>query len=126
MQSEEPNEQEIRQLVDNFMESMKSDYLGLFVIAGWVRSHHKTWSSQAVKQETIEVVRRLLLRGAYAGDYLNAGFQVWPQSTASEVIARIDRKWDATKDERLTSDLVCWFCSQELMNRVSSRSARQG
>jgi hypothetical protein len=99
----------IEEIVGGFYAEAQSDFIGLWMIAPTVRRDLSLSNNAEVKARTLVVVRGLLDRGLWPGDYLKTGFHPWDEPDASACIARIDSDWDTAKGDPTLPDSICWF-----------------
>lgn len=87
------------------------DWLGLVVIANFVRRRCGVTDNDEVKQLSQKAVRVLMERGFRVGQFKHYGDSKlipWPEQDPDAVVARIDKEWDATKGDPNIND-ICWF-----------------
>jgi hypothetical protein len=87
------------------------DWLGLVVIANFVRRHCGVTDNDEVKRLSLEAVRSLIERGFRAGQFKRYGdskLTLWSDQTPDAVVARIDKEWDPAKGDPNIND-ICWF-----------------
>jgi hypothetical protein len=97
------------ELVANYVRHADVDYVGLWQIVARIREDLGIHDDGEVRVKSLEVVRGLLERGLYPGDYLKAGFRFWNDKSVDRVLARIDREWKAQKHDPGLVDPICWF-----------------
>jgi len=87
------------------------DWLGLAVVANFVRRQCGIGDNHEVKQHSLRAVRALLGHGFRAGQFRRYGdseLVLWPDQDPDAVIARIDKAWDPQKGDPNIND-ICWF-----------------
>lgn len=103
---------QIHDLIEGYRDEANIDFISLGAIAGDVRFDLKINDPQAIRSKSLEIVRALMGRGVFPGNYTleslrREGFSFWP-GTPDELIRRIEDAWIALKR---TPDLddICWF-----------------
>jgi hypothetical protein len=97
------------QVVDDYMQFAKDDYVGLWAVVSTIRDELGIEDDAEVRQKSLQVVRGLLERGLYPGDYLQSGFHFWKDMSIDRVLARIDREWRAQGYDPNLAEPICWF-----------------
>lgn len=102
---------ELKDFVADCEAGRAEDWLGLVMIANFVRRHCGVIGNDEVKRLSLKAVRALMERGFRAGQFKRYGDSqliLWPDQTADAVVARIDKEWDSTKGDPNIND-ICWF-----------------
>jgi hypothetical protein len=87
------------------------DWLGLVVVANFVRRRCDIADNDEVKRLSLKVVRALVERGFHVGQFKRYGDSkliLWPEQDTDAVVARIDKEWDTTIGDPNIND-ICWF-----------------
>jgi len=100
---------QLNEIVDDYVGHAGADYVGLWQIASRIRKELGFLDNQNVRGNTLLVVRRLLERGLYPGDYRKTGFSFWDQDDVDSIIARIDREWNPLSGDPTLANPICWF-----------------
>jgi len=103
---------EIIAIAESCVREAADDYVGLWQIAGRIRDRFSFSNNEEVKKISLEVVRLIVHRGLYPGDYFRMGFRFWSEDEPALVIARIDREWDAVCGDPTLADPICWFAAR--------------
>jgi hypothetical protein len=98
----------ITQIADGFVREAAEDYVGLWAIVPAVKRDLGLANDDEIKSRTLDVVRALLGRGLFPGDYLKSGFSFWQERDSDSIIARIKREWELHGTPVL-GDASCWF-----------------
>ncbi|MBI3706094.1 MAG: hypothetical protein HY246_00115 [Proteobacteria bacterium] len=98
----------IDEIVKDCMEIAESDYVGLWDVVSIIRDDLGLHDNE-LREKSLEVVRGLLERGLYPGDYLKTGFRFWEDMSIGRVLARIDREWKALGQDPDLAHTICWF-----------------
>lgn len=102
---------ELKNFVADCEAGRAEDWVGLVVIANFVRRHCGVADNDEVKRLSLNAVRALMERGFRAGQFMRYGdskLNLWPDQTPDAVVARIDREWDPAKGDPNIND-ICWF-----------------
>jgi hypothetical protein len=99
----------INDIAGEFLKEAAHDYIGLWAVSDVVRWDLKLSDNAEVKARTLDVVRILMDRGLWPGDYLKSGFHFWDEPSAEAAIARIDREWDPKLGDPPLGESICWF-----------------
>ncbi|TAJ35736.1 MAG: hypothetical protein EPO55_25080 [Reyranella sp.] len=102
---------ELKDFVADCEAGRAEDWLGLVVIANFVRRHCGITDNDEVKRLSLTAVRALMERGFRAGQFKRYGDSkliLWPDQTPDAVVARIDKEWDPAKGDPNIND-ICWF-----------------
>lgn len=99
----------INDIADDFLKEAAHDYIGLWAISDVVGWDLKLSDNAEVKARTLDVVRILMDRSLWPGDYLKSGFHFWDEPSAEAAIARIDHEWDPKQGDPPLGDSICWF-----------------
>lgn len=102
---------ELKDFVGDCEAGRAEDWLGLVVIADFVRRRCDVADNDEVKRLSLKVVRILMERGFRAGQFKRYGDSeliLWPDQAPDAVVARIDREWDPAKGDPNIND-ICWF-----------------
>jgi len=102
---------ELRNFVARCEAGRAEDWLGLVVIANFVRRRCGVADNADVKRLSLKAVRILVERGFKAGQFKRYGDSqliLWPDQTPDAVVARIDKEWDPAKGDPNIND-ICWF-----------------
>ncbi len=91
------------------MRHAHADYVGLWQIANRIREDLGLTEGKKVQQQTLIVVRQLIYRGLWPGDYFRTGFHFWDERDMEAIIARIEKKWDAEHGDPTLANPICWF-----------------
>lgn len=102
----------INEIADGFMEDSALDYVGLWEIVSIVRRDLGVIDNAQAKMRTLDVVRILLNRGLWPGDYLKSGFYFWEEPNAAAAVARIDKEWNPARGDPNMGDSICWFSTK--------------
>lgn len=101
----------MKDFVGNCEAGRAEDWLGLMVVANFVRRRCDIADNDEVKRLSLKVVRILMERGFRAGQFERYGGSkliLWPDQAPDAVVARIDREWDPAKGDPNIND-ICWF-----------------
>jgi hypothetical protein len=107
--------QNLDEIAEDCLRVTEIDYLGLYQIASYVRCNFRALdlSDEQVKALSLEVVRLVVAQGLLAGDYDYGGqLYFWKESTADEIVARIDKEWDPKKGDPSLPESICWFSTR--------------
>ena len=100
----------IETIVEDFLTEAQEDWIGLWAIVGAVRDRLDLESNEEVKARTLDVVRGLLDRGLWPGNFDNdKKFCQWDLPDAAACLARIDSEWDVTKGDAVALESSCWY-----------------
>ncbi|HLH11862.1 MAG TPA: hypothetical protein VKV77_08290 [Methylovirgula sp.] len=100
----------IEDLVEDYVEHVQVDYVGLWMIAATVRDTFELHDNRAVRDKTLEVVKGLLEQGLRPGDYLGGtDFTPWKEKDPAAILARIEREWNPANGDPDLGDSSCWF-----------------
>ncbi len=100
----------IDSIVEDFLIEAQQDWIGLWAIEGAVESDLKLTNSEEIKARTLDVVRGLLKRGLWPGNFGNdKKFYEWDLPDAADCLARIDKEWDIVEGHSLALNAICWF-----------------
>jgi hypothetical protein len=69
----------------------------------------KILSNLQVRRLSLQVVRLIVQRGLYPGDYGKAGFNFCDRDEVDGIIARIDREWASRSGDPTLAEPICWF-----------------
>jgi hypothetical protein len=98
---------DLSEIAEGCVREAKGDYVGLWQIADRVdRVDHDGLSS---KQKALIVVRSILERGLWPGDYTKAGFAFWPEDSIDVWVTRIASEWDFLVRGPSLEYPICWF-----------------
>jgi hypothetical protein len=103
----------------SFLEEARSDVVGIWSLAKWVKEDLPLLDGVAVRQATLDVVREILLQGRVVpGDFQDRNEQIavfvpW-QLSADEALARIERDWATLGREPIAGEIV-WFVDSSLL-----------
>lgn len=101
----------LKDFVANCEAGRAEDWLGLVVVANFVRRRCDIADNEEVKRLSLEIARVLMERGFRAGQFERYGDSkliLWPDQSPDAVVARIDREWDPAKGDPNFND-ICWF-----------------
>ena len=85
------------------------DFIDLPFIAGSLREDLDLKTQEDIRRHTLDVIRRLMERGVYPGDYDHAiDMAFWP-CEPSEHLLRIEAEWIAMGQPPTLSDPICWL-----------------
>jgi hypothetical protein len=101
----------VKSFIANCEAGRAEDWLGLVVVANFVRRRCDVSDNDEVKRLSLKVVRSLMERGFRVGQFKRYGDSkliLWPEQDPDAVIARIDREWNAAKGDPNIND-ICWF-----------------
>lgn len=101
----------VKGFIANCEAGRAEDWLGLVVVANFVRRRCDIADNDEVKRLSLKVVRILMERGFRAGQFERYGDSkliLWPDQAPDAVVARIDREWDPAKGDPNIND-ICWF-----------------
>jgi len=102
---------EVKDFIADCEAGRAEDWLGLVVVADFVRRRCDIADNEEVKRISLKVVRILMERGFRAGQFERYGDSkliLWPDQSPDAVVARIDREWDSAKGDPNIND-ICWF-----------------
>jgi len=102
--------QTFESIIADFEKESAWDFIGLWELVGAVKRDLGVNESGDVQRLTLELLRRMLLRGFRAGYMSGHGgpLQVWPDQEPSHIVARVAAEWDALGHEPNISD-IAWF-----------------
>ncbi len=103
---------DMKRLTDEFVAEARNDLVGLWEIAREFES--STADAEAVRDQTMDLVRTLLAGGLIAGDspYSAQGFRPWRNQVPDAVIDRIRSEWIALGRPPNIPDIV-WFSGRD-------------
>lgn len=87
------------------------DWLGLVVVANFVRRRCDVADNHEVKRLSLQAVRLIMERGFRVGQFKHYGDSKlipWPEQDPDAVVARIDKEWDPAKGDPNINE-ICWF-----------------
>ncbi len=102
---------ELKDFVADYEAGRAEDWLGLAVIANFVRRHCGVADNDEVKRLSLKTVRVLMERGFRVGQFMHYGDSkliLWSEQDPDAVVARIDKEWDPAKGDPNIND-ICWF-----------------
>jgi len=102
---------ELKDFIADCEAGRAEDWLGLAVVADFVRRRCDVADNDEVKRLSLKVVRILMERGFRAGQFERYGDSkliLWPDQSPDAVVARIDQEWDTAKGDPNIND-ICWF-----------------
>jgi hypothetical protein len=84
------------------------DFIDLPFIAGSLREDLDLKTQEEIRRHTLDVIRRLMERGVYPGDYDHAiHMAFWPGEPSGH-LRRIEAEWIAMGKPLTLSDPICW------------------
>ena len=90
------------------------DFISLPYIAESLREDLDLTAQDIIRRHTVEVIRRMMERGIYPGDYTlddlvsGRGFQFRP-GTPDDLLSWIESEWIALGHTPTLEDPICWF-----------------
>jgi hypothetical protein len=108
----------IREIKHAFVEEARSDTVGLWLLAKWVKEDLKSLTNEAAQRVTLQIIRDAMETGeVVAGDFAEKDretliFVPWSLSV-DETVARIEREWMA--DKELNPGEIAWFVAPTLL-----------
>jgi hypothetical protein len=87
----------IDEVVAMFVSEAEDDIIGLWEVIKVAGEDTDEGKGENLRKTSIEIVRRMLARGFWAGDMIKGGSAVdpWPDQQPEAVIARIEAEWSA-------------------------------
>lgn len=103
-----PTDPRLTTVVDDVLDFARDDWVGLWVILGWVKERMSGADSDQQKAATLAVCAAVLGRGLKAGDppYAPGGFRAWSDQSVSSVIATISQQWAQLDHEPDIGEIV--------------------
>jgi hypothetical protein len=97
-------------ILNDFKKEAADDVVGLWAILKVLRENFPNKTPAAIRKMTIDFVRLMLSNRFQAGDppYSAMGYRRWENQNPDDIIARIEREWDALGHEPNIPDIV-WF-----------------
>lgn len=114
----------IMEIKQAFIEEARSDTVGLWLLAKWVKEDLQFLGNEAAKHVTLQIIREAMETGeVVAGDFAEKDretliFVPW-SSTVDETIGRIKREWIAEKE--LSPGEIAWFVTPTLLPVSASK-----
>ena len=108
----------IREIKHAFVEEARSDTVGLWLLAKWVKEDLQSLVNEAAQRVTLQIIREAIETGeVVAGDFAENDretliFVPW-SLTVDETIARIKREWMVEKE--LNPGEIAWFVAPTLL-----------
>ncbi|WP_129220528.1 hypothetical protein [Lichenibacterium ramalinae] len=102
-------EETIERTVAELRNEADIDFIDLPFIAGSLREDLDLKTQDEIRRHTLEVVRRLMDRGVYPGDYDHAIHMAFWPGEPSEHLRRIEAEWIAMGKPLTLSDPICWL-----------------
>lgn len=102
---------ELKNFVADCEAGRAEDWLGLVVVANFVRRRCDVADNHEVKRLSLQAVRLLMERGFRVGQFRYYGDSKlipWPEQDPDAVVARIDKEWDPAKGDPNINE-ICWF-----------------
>jgi hypothetical protein len=98
----------IDEIVAMFVSQAKGDIIGLWEVIKVAEEDTDEGKGENLRKTSIEIVRRMLARGFWAGVMSANGCAVdaWPDQRPEAVIARIEAEWDALKGKLNYEDMI--------------------
>jgi hypothetical protein len=97
-------------VVEEFVQEATIDYVGFWELFVVVADDIEDKRTEDIRQVTLELARRLLLRGFRAGEFTGTGEGVvpWPDQNLDAIMRRIEGEWnDLGRDPNIND--ICWF-----------------
>jgi hypothetical protein len=96
-------------IICDLIAESRDDLVGLWEVVHEIQGHGIS-TGEALRENTLDVVRDLLRRGLVAGDppYASGGYQPWADQRPDVVISRIRSEWIALGHIPNIPDIV-WF-----------------
>ena len=105
---------EIDRITSELRNEADIDFFDISLIAGTVQEDLGLRSEREIRRCTLEVIRGLMARGVYPGDYTmeglqrGEGFQFW-SGEPDELLKRIEAEWIALGKTPNLAEPICWF-----------------
>ncbi len=98
------------ELVGGLVREIKEDYVGLWQVVAGLAGDVGVLDPGERRRDAMLVVAKLLEHGLRPGALTTKdGFIYWPETGSKEILARIEREWDALGHEPHLLDSICWF-----------------
>lgn len=102
-------EETIERMTRELRDEAVIDFIDLPFIAENLREDLDLKTQDEIRRHTLEVVRRLMDRGVYPGDYDHAIHMAFWPGEPSEHLRRIEAEWIAMGKLLTLSDPICWL-----------------
>jgi hypothetical protein len=102
-------EDTIERMTRELRDEADIDFIDLPFIAENLREDLDLKTQDEIRRHTLEVVRRLMDRGVYPGDYDHAIHMAFWPGGPSEHLRRIEAEWIAMSKPLTLSDPICWL-----------------
>lgn len=104
--------QKISKIAEDCLRESADDYIGLWQISSRIRRELRPPTNEQTKRLSLDVVRLIVERVLYPGDYLKTGFSFWDENDTDSIIARIDKEWDSVRGDPTLANPICWFAAR--------------
>jgi len=97
-------------LVDEFVEQVAVDYVGLWEIAKVAREELGARSRQEIIDISLKIAKELYDNGLRPGDYdYGTHMNFWPDEGCRAMLERIEREWKELNGDPTHIDPICSF-----------------